>query len=544
MGVVPLTLLVAIFIIGVDNLALWNKLSVVSKVGHPGGWGFAVVVGIALVAILALLLSLFAFRWLYKPFLIIVLLITALVSYYMNTYGVLINDTMILNMFNTDVGEIEGLLNARLWLHLFLVWFLPSALILWIRIKRATWWRQGLIRIGFVVVVAGIAFGAIASHYKELALTVRSHSVLKMYPNPTYAIYSAFEVVDKHLFAEPPPRLTTIGRDAHRLPAADHHDRRKILVIVVGETTRAKNWGLDGYARHTTPQLAALPLVINFPDAHSCGTSTVISVPCMFSARGRDDFDPQRARHTENLLDVLQRTGITVRWEENQAGGCKDVCDRVPTKNMRTMDIPGVCEPGHCMDGVFLHGFIQRVKATSGDLVLVMHTMGSHGPKYFRRYPPGFAKYTPECVSNRPQQCDQQELINSYDNTIRYIDHVLASLVGKLRTRLPNADTALFYLSDHGESLGEDGIYLHGFPYLFAPDEQTHIPMILWLSGNWQKDAGLANACLKQITQQRVGQDNLFSTVMGLMEVRASVYQPDMDLLSPCRISRQVAHNS
>ncbi|KEZ76619.1 phosphoethanolamine transferase [Salinisphaera hydrothermalis] len=542
LGVPSLTLLAAAFIIGFDNVAFWHQLASVSRVGTTAGLGFASATAVFLVSALALMMSVFAFRWIYKPFLIGLLIVAAVVGYFMQTYGVVIDDTMIRNTLDTDTGEAEGLFNFTLVWHIVVFGLLPAAFVAWVRIKRAVWWRQALIRVLFGVVLAAIAVGALASHYKEFSLTLRQHRELRMYINPTYAIYSAAELAHGEADVADHP-LVTIAPHAHRTAAARRIKRRKIVIVVVGETTRATDWGMDGYHRQTTPELAALPNLINFPNAHSCGTSTAISVPCMFSAKSRADFNADTAGYTENLLDVLKRAGITVRWEENQAGGCKGVCDRVPTQNMRKMRIPGVCGDGHCLDSVFLHGLADRINATSGDLLLVMHTMGSHGPSYFERYPKAFEKYKPICHSNRPQDCSTQTLTNSYDNTVRYVDHVLASLIGVLKTKESDADTALIYMSDHGESLGEDGIYLHGFPYMLAPSQQTHIPMILWLSPDWRHDNQLSNACLSGLKKQRVGQDNLFSTVMGMFDVRADVYQPKLDLLAPCRGQGSVASN-
>lgn len=529
-----LTLLVAIFIIAFDNRAFWHELASVSQVGSTGGLGFAVATAVFLVCALALLMSVFAFRWLYKPFLIGLLLIAAVVGYFMQTYGVVIDDTMILNTVDTDTDEARGLFNFALVWHILLLGVLPAALVAWVRIERAIWWRQALVRMGFALAMIACAVTALASHYKDFSLTLREHRELRMYINPTYAIYSAFAVAHGRAEAADAP-LVRIGSNAHRSPAAEQRSRRKIMLLVVGETSRAANWGLNGYRRQTTPELAAIPGLVNFPDAHACGTSTAVSVPCMFSAEPRPDFDTDAAAHTENLLDVLKRAGVTVRWEENQAGGCKGVCDRVPTKNMRALRIPGVCGDGHCLDAVFLHGLADRIDATSGDLLLVMHTMGSHGPSYYRRYPEAFRRYTPTCDSNRPQDCSSQALTNSYDNTIGYVDHVVAALIGVLKNREADADTALLYLSDHGESLGEHGIYLHGFPYALAPTQQTHIPMVLWLSARWRSDTGLSLTCLKHTASKRTGHDHVFSTIMAMMDVRAAPYDPELDMLAACR---------
>lgn len=531
LGVPALTLWVAVFIIAIDNRAFWSQLAQVSAVGQASGIEFACATAVFLVSALALMMSVFAFRFIYKPFLVGLLLIGSIVGYFMQTYGVVIDDTMIINTLDTDRGEAAGLFNLALVWHLWWTAALPAALVIWVRISRAGILRQTLTRVVFALVMAVMAVGAVGVQYKQFSLTLREHRDLRMYINPTYAIYSAFEVAHGQAKAVDHP-LVKIGEDAHRTAAA-RRAQRKVMILVVGETTRAANWGLDGYARQTTPELAKLN-VLNFTDAHSCGTSTAVSVPCMFSAQPRRDFDGDAAGYTENLLDILKRTGIDVQWEENQAGGCKGVCDRVPTRNMRTLRIPGVCGDGHCLDAVFLHGLAERIKQTQGDTLLVMHTMGSHGPSYFERYPGAFDIYKPTCDSNRPQQCSQQALINSYDNTVRYVDHIVASLIDVLKTQVPVEDTALWYLSDHGESLGENGLYLHGFPYRFAPSEQTHIPMIIWMSPGFMRADHLRPACVARQTGHTVGQDNLFSTVMAMMDVRASVYDPKLDIFAPC----------
>jgi len=534
LSVPALTLVVAAFIIGVDNLAFWQALAAVTRVGDSDGWLLTAATAVFLTSALALLMSLFAFRWLYKPFLIMLLLVAAVVGYFMQTYGVIVDDTMIVNTIDTDAGEVEGLLNFALLGHLLLVWVVPSAFVLWVRIKSTVWWRQALVRVGFGLILTVVALAAVASQYKAFALTLRAHRELRMYVNPTYAIYSAAKVMRGEVAAADHP-LVKIGADAQRTPPASARQRRKVMILVVGETARAANWGLNGYRRQTTPELAALKHVFNFPDAHACGTSTAVSVPCMFAAATRDNFDITSADYTENLLDVLKRAGVSVRWLENQAGGCKGVCDRIATDNMRVLDIPGLCGDDHCLDGVFLQGLAERIEATTGDVLLVMHTMGSHGPSYDERYPARYRKYLPVCASNRPQQCSRQSLINSYDNTIRYTDHILAALIDVLKTQVDGADTGLLYVSDHGESLGENGIYLHGFPYLLAPAQQTHIPMIAWLSPQFMQDSGLSADCIERQAQKRVSQDNIFSTVMALLDVTAAEYDAELDLFSACR---------
>ena len=327
--------------------------------------------------------------------------------------------------------------------------------------------------------------------------------------------------------------LLPVGVDA-QVAATPGHPR--LLVLVLGETGRAGNFGVNGYPRDTTPELARAQ-VASFRNAWSCGTSTAASVPCMFSSLTRDAF-LDRDRDSENLLDVLQRSGLAVLWIDNQPGGCKGVCDRVPHVNTSGLDDPKYCAGGECHDEVLLAGLDERLAALPADkrakgVVLVMHQMGSHGPAYSKRTPAAFKRFLPECTSANLPDCSAQELLNAYDNTIAYTDHVLGSAIAWLRTR-GDYDGALLYVADHGESLGENNLYLHGLPYALAPDVQKHVPWITWLSPGFEQRSGLTLQCLRAHADARVTHDNLFHSVLGLMQVSTSAYQRGLDAYAGC----------
>lgn len=357
-----LVLLVALFIVAVDNRVFWRHLTAVAQLGDPAHLGFGLAVGLFLVAALSFLLSLFAWRFLTRPFLATLLMVASIIGYFMNTYGVVVDDTMLANVLQTDEGEAAGLFNAALVWYVLLTGVLPSLALVWVRLRYWPFWRMALVRFAFAASALAIAGGAVGVYYKDFSLILRENRDLRLFINPTYAIYSAAEYLTQSAAANELP-LKRIGLDAARTPAAKARERRKVMILVVGETTRAANWGLTGYRRQTTPELAARE-VVNFPDAQACGTSTAVSVPCMFSPLTRENYDGYDARHSENLLDVLARAGVTVRWEENQAGGCKGVCARVPTRDMRRMVIPGVCGDGHCLDAVFQQDLKRRIAAT------------------------------------------------------------------------------------------------------------------------------------------------------------------------------------
>jgi lipid A ethanolaminephosphotransferase len=257
----------------------------------------------------------------------------------------------------------------------------------------------------------------------------------------------------------------------------------------------------------------------------------------LFSHLGREGFE-SRSGDFETLPDVLQHAGLAVLWIDNQSG-CKGVCDRVP--NVRTTDLkhPTLCADGECFDEIMLDGLDERINALPAErrargVVLLMHQMGSHGPAYHKRSPAAFKRFLPECTKATLQDCSRDELVNAYDNSIAYTDHFLAGTIGWLRERTTRYDTALLYLSDHGESLGENNLYLHGLPYGLAPDTQKHVPWITWLSPAFAQRRGLDVACLRGRLDDKRSHDDYFHSVLGLIDVQTGVYQPERDLYRGC----------
>jgi len=249
----------------------------------------------------------------------------------------------------------------------------------------------------------------------------------------------------------------------------------------------------------------------------------------MFSMLGRANYSDEKAKSHEGLLDVLQRAGVKVSWRDNQSG-CKGVCDRIAHETLGPQSPEAQCQDGECLDESLLGGLQARIDQASGDTVLVLHMMGSHGPAYYKRYPREFAVFQPECTTSQLDQCSPAQLRNSYDNSLLYTDHVLARLIQLLRQNKSGRDIAMLYLSDHGESLGEGNFYLHGAPALIAPAYQTHVPALLWLSDRYPLNA----ACLRDKASQRYSQDYLFHSVLGLQQVRTDLYRAELDLFAAC----------
>jgi lipid A ethanolaminephosphotransferase len=327
-----------------------------------------------------------------------------------------------------------------------------------------------------------------------------------------------------------------LGRDA-KVAALKPGEKPPLLLLVLGETARMGNFGVNGYERPTTPELAK-ENIVSLKGVMSCGTSTATSVPCMFSHLGKEEFE-SRKNNYESLIDVLNHAGLAVLWIDNQSG-CKGVCERVPQVLTKELKHPTLCKDGECFDEIMLQEIDQRIQALPAErrakgVVIVMHQMGSHGPAYYKRVPDNFKKFQPECKSNALQECSREQVVNSFDNTILYTDYFLAQAIQWLKKSEATAAPALLYVSDHGESLGENNLYLHGLPYRVAPDVQKRVPWITWLSPRFEKQSGLINTCLKNKTDTALTHDNYFHSVLGLMNVSSEVYQEKLDVHASCR---------
>ena len=514
------------------NAALWRELQGLGVPAAQGGWLLTLTLAGMLAAALFALLSLFTWRRVLKPAIVLLLLATAAGAHFMWTYHVVIDGAMATNTLQTDWHEAHALLTPRLVAVLLLGAVLPSSLVWRVGIAHRPWKQQALRNLAGLVAGMTVLALLILLSFQPLASTMRNHPQLRYLLNPLNQLWALGQAAAGSRRHQGP--VAPLGRDA-RL-GAGASTRPRLLVLVLGETGRSGNFGLNGYARNTTPELARAGAV-SFGNAWACGTSTAASVPCMFSHLGRDGF-LARKRDSENLLDVLRHAGLAVLWIDNQPGGCKGVCDRVPHVNTAGLADPQLCPEGECRDEILLQGLDERLASLPAaqrakGVVLVLHQMGSHGPAYARRTPPAFKQFMPECTSSHLPDCSAEQLRNAYDNTIAYTDHVLGSTIAWLRGR-GDFDGALLHVADHGESLGENNLYLHGLPYAIAPDVQKHVPWVTWLSPGFEQDSGLAMDCLRAKAGARITHDHLFHSVLGLMQVTTSAYRPELDAYLAC----------
>lgn len=521
-----LNVLVATYLMALCNATFWGHLFRIFEGQPVAAWVFAGAVW----ALMLLVVSVLAVRRAQKPVLVALVIIAAITSFYMDTLGVVIDREMIQNAVTTTVAESKHLITPQFLIHVGLYGVIPAGLVLWVRVRRATVWR-GLG--GWVLVTAGSAalvVGLLFTNMKGYATVLRADKELMGSVQPLAPMSGALRYA-KMMLKSTVIVLEPTGTDARPGQHLAAVDKPVLMVIVAGETARAESWSLNGYARETNPELAKRD-VLYFSNVSSCGTATATSLPCMFSPLTREAYSYEGGLSHENLLDVLVHAGFKVEWWDNNTGH-KDVATRVPSRMMTAADGAEFCQP-ECTDGVFLKALAEKAATVTENTVIVLHQIGSHGPSYWLRYPPEREMFTPACKTPELTECSAEEIVNAYDNTIAYTDYFLAQVIDQLDAQ-DSVIPALYYVSDHGESLGEGGIYLHGTPYFMAPEAQTHVPMVIWMSDRFHASLGLDAACMADRTDKAVTHDNMFSTVLDLLDVVTVAEDEGLDLAAACR---------
>ncbi|WP_312793771.1 phosphoethanolamine--lipid A transferase [Tianweitania sp.] len=529
-GSVTMAVIVSAYLLVLTNRTFLDKgLDYFS--GHEAQ--FAGLVLAVLFLSVAVLTSL-SLKYLIKPAFILLVLIGGSASYFTDAFGTIFDRDMIQNAIVTTPGEAHNLLTPNLFVHLAFYVVLPILLISWTRIVHRPFRSKLLHNMAVIVPCVFGALAIVALNYPAFASTFRERGDLLMTLNPGGPIVGAVKYA-RRLAKERNIVVAPLGRDAKQGTRLASAQLRSLTVIVVGETARAQNFSLNGYARNTNPELAKRS-VLNFTNTSSCGTATAVSLPCMFSIYPRSTYSGPKALATENLVDVLTHAGVKVDWFDNNTGS-KNVADRISYEFLPNSNDTRFCSENECKDAILverLKTYLQQ-RPQTGDAVVVLHQLGSHGPAYYKRYPADFQHFGPACTTAQFADCRQEEIVAAYDNTILYTDHILSEVIDLLKAEDPQTATAMIYMSDHGESLGENGFYLHGTPYFMAPETQTHIPFIAWLSHPYAQANGLDMKCLEGQQDRAFSHDNLFHTVLGLTDVSAEFYDRALDAFASCR---------
>jgi len=521
-----LNALVATYLLALCNATFWEHLTRIFSDQPIAGWVFAGAVW----ALMLLVITLLAVRRAQKPVLAALIVIAAVTSFYMDRLGVMIDRDMIQNALTTTMTESKHLITPQFLIQVGLFGILPAALVLWVRVRRRTVWRAlgawTLVTAGSAALVVGLLF----TDMKSFSTVLRADKELMGSVQPLAPMSGALRYA-KMMLKSAQAELQPTGTDAHPGRFLAAAEKPVLMVIVAGETARAANWSLNGYERETNPGLTKRD-ILYFRNASSCGTATATSLPCMFSPLQREEYSYEGGLSNENLLDVLVHAGFKVEWWDNNTGD-KDVAARVPSRFMTAEDGAEFCQP-ECIDGVFLKHLNDKAATITENTVIVLHQIGSHGPSYWLRYPTDREIFSPACKTPELSKCSSQEIANAYDNTIAYTDYFLAQVIDQLDAQ-DRVIPAMYYVSDHGESLGEGGIYLHGTPRFMAPETQTHVPMVIWMSERFAASMDLDQGCMAIRLGDEVTHDHMFSTVLGLLDVTTEALNGDLNLAATCR---------
>lgn len=532
---------VAVYQATILNISFYKQVLIKLSLDSFENIAFFLSMPVVVFCTIFILLTLLLNQWLVKIVASSLVIIGSALSYFMLKFGIMIDRSMLQNTLETSFTESAPMITFELINCILLLGVLPCVVIILVKIKPRTIGLYFLFKHVMIVLLALLLVGLIALiFYKNYATFMRNNSKIIKYLLPSNyigALYGQYQFEqNKHR-----PFLT-IGDDAHRqVVDSDSKSIKTVVVLIVGETARSENFALNGYGKNTTPLLSKRDDVISFQNTTSCGTYTAFSIPCMFSNMERKNYDEASALRQENILDILNKQGINVIWLDNNTG-CKGVCNRIENENITKKYINSgskLCQDGGCYDEVLVKELAIKLQHLDKDSLIVLHPLGSHGPNYYQRYPEQFRTFTPTCDTNQITNCDSGSLVNTYDNTIVYTDYIINQTIELLQSKQNKYNTMLIYLSDHGESLGENGLYLHSFPYSIAPAQQTKIPFILWISQHLAKLNRINTACIKNHAKQDLlSHDNLFHLLLGIFAIQTKEYNQSLDSLNYCKNAR------
>ncbi|BCD96350.1 lipid A ethanolaminephosphotransferase [Marinagarivorans cellulosilyticus] len=538
-----LILLIAIVIPAFYNLNFWLRLLQTFEQLSLPAIGFSVMFFTLISFLVFMLLSLFNHHYLLKPVAITLLFSAASIAYF-NSIGVVIDEVMIKNITETNTQEAMELANGSLLTYLLILGFIPAFFIARLKLNYQSKWvrlkRSSLYSITMALGVSALLY----SNFQFTTFFGRENRDLRLFVNPLFPLLSVNKYASSHF--KTVEVFVHVGSDAQQIKLAK---KRTVGIFMLGETARADHFGINGYPKNTTPNLdkrLAQGRLFNFSDVTACGTSTAYSVPCIFSLLDEDNYSPNKARNQSNVLDILESAGIKTLWRDNNSS-CKGVCARIENENFRDhIDKQSLYfHEGAYLDEILLSNLDRVIATTDKDILIVLHQLGSHGPAYHRRYPKSFAKFSPSCASNAPQNCTPTEVSNSYDNTIVYTDYLLEKTITLLEEHSQDYQSFMLYVSDHGESLGENGVYLHGLPKVIAPKSQTHVPLVLWLSDDMYNTFGApvaleayANGCV----ERELSHDHISHTLLAIFNVETSLKKAEKSIINNhCLLSGMLA---
>ncbi len=529
---IKLTIIVGLYYLIGLNFTLVSKIYNILNISEGLSVAFIISVPIFFLVVFIFIFTPFISKFIAKPILIFFLITSSAINYGAYNFGIIFNQDMMLNIFETTTKEASSYLNIKLAIWLFITGILPSIYLLIVKIEYKPFLKEVLRKLSLMVFCLFVVLVIALFFYKDYASIVRNNPKLQKDIIPTYYIANSFKYIKNTFFNTKIP-YKKLGTDAVRIQ--DSKDEKYLFIVIIGETARAKNYQFNGYGKKTNFYTSNIENLIYFNNVISCGTATAVSLPCMFSMMNRKNYSRHKFNFQDNLLDIIKNAGYRQIWIDNNTG-CKGICKNI--ESYATSKISKLnCKGEDCTDAIFLDIFDEKVKSINGDDgVIYLHLLGSHGPTYYKRYPKDFSNFEPTCNTSDLQNCTKEEIVNTYDNTILFTDFVMAKIIEKIKRYTDNYYVSVIYISDHGESLGEKGLYLHGMPYAIAPDEQTHIPFMMWFSKNMIKHKKFDIECIKNKAKTGVfSHDNLSHTILYLLDIKTKEYDNTKNIFETCK---------
>jgi len=507
-------LLVVGFILLTGNHSLFHEILNIYPLTF-NNLPFLISLALFFYALTAVFFIVICFGKLTRWILAIILVIAAQSAYYMDSFGVIIDTVMIDNMMQTNLAEFSSLITTSLIARTILLGIIPGYVVFKYFPKSSSFKTELVSRSKAILFIFAAILLLVTPFKADYTSFIREHRIVRFYSNPTYSIYSAIKYAAQQFSLSNNKPLIKVAEDAVALDSGT--GKKDLVIMVVGETARADRFSLNGYKRETNKLLSKQDIV-SFKNVSSCGTSTGVSVPCMFSSLGRSNYDKEKALSQENVLDVLSKNGVEVLWRDNNSDS-KGVATRIKYEDFKTPTFNPVCK-GECRDIGMLSGLESYIeKNKDKDMMIVLHQMGNHGPEYYRRYPKEFERFKPACQTGELRDCTQEEVDNAYDNAILYTDFFLSEVINFLKKYDDQYETAMLYVADHGESLGEHGIYLHAAPYVIAPKEQTHVPLIAWMGKHFE----FSIEDIKPYQNHALSHDDLFCALLVIYDLDSNM---------------------
>ncbi|ATA90605.1 phosphoethanolamine--lipid A transferase EptA [Capnocytophaga stomatis] len=466
--------------------------------------GFSGVVTIISLVILMLVANFFTFYLIFflsrkvgKFLLVVFFILNAIAVYFINTYSIIVDESMIGNVINTNYEESSSFFSFKMILYVILLGIVPSIYIIKAKIIKPTVKKFFTTLSLTLVFMIALAF---ANGNSWLWIDKNSKQLGGLAMPWSYAVNTSLFYI--HKYQE--------NRKEILLPDATIKDNEKsVVVLVIGESARSQNFSLYGYSKNTNPLLSKTKNVFHF-EATSCATYTTAGVKCILEHQNTGDL-------YEILPNYLYRNNVEVVWRTTNSGEPPIHIEKYQTGSFLREN----CEGEGCnYDEVLINGLKEQIASSTKDKILIiLHTSTSHGPTYNKKYPPQFEIFKPVCNSVELANCTQEELLNAYDNTIVYTDYILHKIIENLK-ELKEYKSTMLYVSDHGESLGEKNLYMHGLPMSIAPKEQYEIPFIVWVSEGSKKLKSLEN----------LSQNHVFHSILNFLGIDSPVYNEEMNI--------------